>query len=163
MIPSGNFIIGCSNLCFQMGIFGCVCSFRGLDWDTQLHGIGTTVHRLLMELYEKAGDLRCWGLIRMISGMLRKKVEELDWVRQNYPIWWFSRIWDYHALWFSFEFRLISDGLFVMIYRMWMMKCVNLFVCVFVFVGLLWFTGSSKALNGGFTSWTEGKDHHCVS
>ncbi|XP_053485135.1 phosphorylase b kinase regulatory subunit alpha, skeletal muscle isoform isoform X3 [Ictalurus furcatus] len=52
---------------------------KGLDWDTQLHGIGTTVHRLLMELYEKAGDLRCWGLIRMISGMLRKKVEELDW------------------------------------------------------------------------------------
>ncbi|KAF7706342.1 phosphorylase b kinase regulatory subunit alpha, skeletal muscle isoform isoform X1 [Silurus meridionalis] len=52
---------------------------KGMDWDTQLYGIGTTVHKLLMELYEKAGDLRCWGLIRMISGMLRKKVEELDW------------------------------------------------------------------------------------
>ncbi|KAM9501697.1 phosphorylase b kinase regulatory subunit alpha, skeletal muscle isoform 2-T2 [Clarias gariepinus] len=52
---------------------------KGMDWDTQLHGKGTTVHRLLLELYEKAGDLRCWGLIRMISGMLRKKVEELDW------------------------------------------------------------------------------------
>lgn len=38
---------------------------------------------------------------------------------------------------FVVVFRLISDGLFVMIYRMWMMKCVNLFVCVFVFVGLL--------------------------
>ncbi|XP_062850268.1 phosphorylase b kinase regulatory subunit alpha, skeletal muscle isoform isoform X2 [Trichomycterus rosablanca] len=52
---------------------------KGMDWDTQLYGKGTTVRRLLTELYEKAGDLRCWGLIRMISGMLRKKVEELDW------------------------------------------------------------------------------------
>ncbi|TSL34647.1 Phosphorylase b kinase regulatory subunit alpha, skeletal muscle isoform [Bagarius yarrelli] len=52
---------------------------KGIDWDTQLHGKGTTVQKLLMDLYEKAGDLRCWGLIRMISGILRKKVEELDW------------------------------------------------------------------------------------
>ncbi|RXN32732.1 phosphorylase b kinase regulatory subunit skeletal muscle isoform-like isoform X2 [Labeo rohita] len=52
---------------------------KGMDWDTQLHGKGTTVKILLVELYEKAGDLRCWDLIRMISGMLRKKVEELDW------------------------------------------------------------------------------------
>ncbi|XP_049338140.1 phosphorylase b kinase regulatory subunit alpha, skeletal muscle isoform isoform X5 [Astyanax mexicanus] len=52
---------------------------KGMEWDTQLYGKGTTVRRLLLELYEKAGDLRCWCLIRMISGMLRKKVEELDW------------------------------------------------------------------------------------
>uniref|UniRef100_A0A671MWE2 Phosphorylase b kinase regulatory subunit n=1 Tax=Sinocyclocheilus anshuiensis TaxID=1608454 RepID=A0A671MWE2_9TELE len=52
---------------------------KGMDWDTQLHGKVTTVKSLLVELYEKAGDLRCWDLIRMISGMLRKKVEELDW------------------------------------------------------------------------------------
>ncbi|XP_017212584.1 phosphorylase b kinase regulatory subunit alpha, skeletal muscle isoform isoform X3 [Danio rerio] len=52
---------------------------KGMDWDTQLHGKGTTVKSLLVELYEKAGDLRCWDIIRMISGMLRKKVEELDW------------------------------------------------------------------------------------
>uniref|UniRef100_A0A8C1XYZ4 Phosphorylase b kinase regulatory subunit n=1 Tax=Cyprinus carpio TaxID=7962 RepID=A0A8C1XYZ4_CYPCA len=52
---------------------------KGMDWDTQLHGEGTTVKSLLVELYEKAGDLRCWDLIRMISGVLRKKVEELDW------------------------------------------------------------------------------------
>uniref|UniRef100_A0A672T6M6 Phosphorylase b kinase regulatory subunit n=1 Tax=Sinocyclocheilus grahami TaxID=75366 RepID=A0A672T6M6_SINGR len=52
---------------------------KGMDWDTQLHGKVTTVESLLVELYEKAGDLRCWDLIRMISGMLRKKVEELDW------------------------------------------------------------------------------------
>lgn len=59
----------------------CVFYRRGMDWDTQLHGNGTTVKSLLVELYEKAGDLRCWDLIRMISGMLRKKVEELDWVK----------------------------------------------------------------------------------
>ncbi|CAM4528128.1 unnamed protein product [Leuciscus chuanchicus] len=52
---------------------------KGMDWDTQLHGNDTTVKSLLVELYEKAGELRCWDLIRMISGMLRKKVEELDW------------------------------------------------------------------------------------
>lgn len=60
-------------------------SHRGMDWDTQLHGNGTTVKSLLVELYEKAGELRCWDLIRMISGMLRKKVEELDWV--NTSLW----------------------------------------------------------------------------
>uniref|UniRef100_A0AAR2J4W8 Phosphorylase b kinase regulatory subunit n=1 Tax=Pygocentrus nattereri TaxID=42514 RepID=A0AAR2J4W8_PYGNA len=52
---------------------------KGMEWDTQLHDKDSTVRELLLELYEKAGDLRCWGLIRMISGMLRKKVEELDW------------------------------------------------------------------------------------
>ncbi|XP_056156115.1 phosphorylase b kinase regulatory subunit alpha, skeletal muscle isoform [Lampris incognitus] len=51
---------------------------KGMDWDTGLHGTGTTVRSLLSELYEKAGEFKNWGLIRMISGMLRKKVEELD-------------------------------------------------------------------------------------
>lgn len=51
---------------------------RGMDWDTKLHGKGWMVRRLLSDLYEKAGSLKHWGLIRMISGMLRKKVEELD-------------------------------------------------------------------------------------
>lgn len=51
---------------------------RGMDWDTHLHGTGSTVRSLLTDLYEKAGELKQWGLIRMISGMLRKKVEELD-------------------------------------------------------------------------------------
>lgn len=49
-----------------------------MDWDTKLHGKGWTVRRLLSDLYEKAGMLKHWGLIRMICGMLRKKVEELD-------------------------------------------------------------------------------------
>ncbi|XP_034020856.1 phosphorylase b kinase regulatory subunit alpha, skeletal muscle isoform isoform X2 [Thalassophryne amazonica] len=52
---------------------------KGMDWDTHLHGKGSTVRSLLTDLYEKAGELKHWGLIRMISGMLRKKVEELDW------------------------------------------------------------------------------------
>ncbi|XP_028261482.1 phosphorylase b kinase regulatory subunit alpha, skeletal muscle isoform isoform X1 [Parambassis ranga] len=51
---------------------------KGMDWDTHLHGKGSTVRSLLTDLYEKAGELKQWGLIRMISGMLRKKVEELD-------------------------------------------------------------------------------------
>uniref|UniRef100_A0A8C2XLA6 Phosphorylase b kinase regulatory subunit n=1 Tax=Cyclopterus lumpus TaxID=8103 RepID=A0A8C2XLA6_CYCLU len=51
---------------------------KGMDWDTRLHGNGSTVRSLLSDLYEKAGELKHWSLIRMISGMLRKKVEELD-------------------------------------------------------------------------------------
>ncbi|XP_054457271.1 phosphorylase b kinase regulatory subunit alpha, skeletal muscle isoform isoform X2 [Anoplopoma fimbria] len=51
---------------------------KGMDWDTLLHGKGSTVRSLLSDLYEKAGELKHWSLIRMISGMLRKKVEELD-------------------------------------------------------------------------------------
>ncbi|XP_068443659.1 phosphorylase b kinase regulatory subunit alpha, skeletal muscle isoform isoform X2 [Clinocottus analis] len=51
---------------------------KGMDWDTRLHGKGSTVRSLLSDLYEKAGELKHWSLIRMISGMLRKKVEELD-------------------------------------------------------------------------------------
>ncbi|XP_020331217.1 phosphorylase b kinase regulatory subunit alpha, skeletal muscle isoform [Oncorhynchus kisutch] len=51
---------------------------KGMDWDTKLHGKGSTVRRLLSSLYDKAGNLKHWGLVRMISGMLRKKVEELD-------------------------------------------------------------------------------------
>ncbi|KAM8899034.1 phosphorylase b kinase regulatory subunit alpha, skeletal muscle isoform 2-T2 [Spinachia spinachia] len=51
---------------------------KGVDWDTQLRGKGCTVRSLLSDLYKKAGELKHWSLIRMISGMLRKKVEELD-------------------------------------------------------------------------------------
>ncbi|XP_078138639.1 phosphorylase b kinase regulatory subunit alpha, skeletal muscle isoform-like, partial [Centroberyx gerrardi] len=51
---------------------------KGLDWDTRLRGGGWPVRQLLAELYDRAGQLRHWGLVRMISGMLRRKVEELD-------------------------------------------------------------------------------------
>lgn len=54
-----------------------------MDWDTHLHGKGSTVRSLLTDLYEKAGELKHWSLIRMISGILRKKVEELDSVRHT--------------------------------------------------------------------------------
>ncbi|KAK7910474.1 hypothetical protein WMY93_015158 [Mugilogobius chulae] len=51
---------------------------KGMEWDTGLHGKGSTVQALLSDLYERVGELKHWGLIRMISGMLKKKVEELD-------------------------------------------------------------------------------------
>ncbi|XP_031440635.1 phosphorylase b kinase regulatory subunit alpha, skeletal muscle isoform isoform X2 [Clupea harengus] len=67
------------NLQDQADILHILFKDKGIEWDTQLRGRGTTVRQLLVELYEQAGALRQWGLIRMISGMLRKKVEELDW------------------------------------------------------------------------------------
>ncbi|XP_066501820.1 phosphorylase b kinase regulatory subunit alpha, skeletal muscle isoform [Hoplias malabaricus] len=51
---------------------------KGMAWDTRLHGKGWNVRKLLNELYEKAGRLRHWGLIRMVCGMLHRNVEELD-------------------------------------------------------------------------------------
>uniref|UniRef100_A0A8C0Y1G4 Phosphorylase b kinase regulatory subunit n=1 Tax=Castor canadensis TaxID=51338 RepID=A0A8C0Y1G4_CASCN len=49
------------------------------DWDTKLYEEGgATVRVLLTELYGKVGEIRHWGLIRYISGILRKKVEALD-------------------------------------------------------------------------------------
>ncbi|KAM4536686.1 phosphorylase b kinase regulatory subunit alpha, skeletal muscle isoform 2-T2 [Odontesthes bonariensis] len=66
------------NLQDQADILYILFKDKGMEWDTQLHGKGSTVKSLLAELYEKAGDLKHWGLIRMISGMLKKKVEELD-------------------------------------------------------------------------------------
>lgn len=53
-------------------------SCRGPDWDTQLNGqCGVTVHCLLNELYRKAGLNQEWGLIRYISGILKKRLEVL--------------------------------------------------------------------------------------
>uniref|UniRef100_A0A8C0XUS3 Phosphorylase b kinase regulatory subunit n=1 Tax=Castor canadensis TaxID=51338 RepID=A0A8C0XUS3_CASCN len=60
----------------QDGYFG---GARGPDWDTKLYEEGgATVRVLLTELYGKVGEIRHWGLIRYISGILRKKVEALD-------------------------------------------------------------------------------------
>ncbi|XP_036002175.1 phosphorylase b kinase regulatory subunit alpha, skeletal muscle isoform isoform X2 [Fundulus heteroclitus] len=67
-----------TNLQDQADILYILFKDKGMEWDTQLQGKGSTVRSLLSELYEKAGDLKLWGLIRMISGMLKKKVEELD-------------------------------------------------------------------------------------
>ncbi|XP_077356882.1 phosphorylase b kinase regulatory subunit alpha, skeletal muscle isoform isoform X6 [Festucalex cinctus] len=66
------------NLQDQADILYILFKDKGMDWDTSLQGKGVTVRSLLSDLYEKAGELKHWGLIRMISGMLRKKVEELD-------------------------------------------------------------------------------------
>lgn len=68
---------------FGVGVKASVLCSRGMEWDTQLQGKGCTVGSLLADLYEKAGDLKQWGPIRMISGMLKKKVEELDSVRHT--------------------------------------------------------------------------------
>lgn len=38
---------------------------------------GASVHSLLEELYAQAGACKEWGLIRYISGILRKRVEVL--------------------------------------------------------------------------------------
>ncbi|XP_037367540.1 phosphorylase b kinase regulatory subunit alpha, skeletal muscle isoform [Talpa occidentalis] len=60
----------------QDGYFG---GARGPDWNTGLHDEeGMTVRELLTDLYGKVGEIRHWGLIRYISGILRKKVEALD-------------------------------------------------------------------------------------
>uniref|UniRef100_A0A3Q3KZG3 Phosphorylase b kinase regulatory subunit n=1 Tax=Labrus bergylta TaxID=56723 RepID=A0A3Q3KZG3_9LABR len=66
------------NLQDQADILYILFKDKGMEWDTHLHGKGSTVRSLLSDLYEKAGELKHWSLIRMISGMLRKKVEELD-------------------------------------------------------------------------------------
>lgn len=62
--------------------WGFPCLDRGPSWDTNLSGQhGVTVHNLLSELYGKAGLNQEWGLIRYISGLLKKKVEVLAEVR----------------------------------------------------------------------------------
>uniref|UniRef100_A0A8C5LV49 Phosphorylase b kinase regulatory subunit n=1 Tax=Leptobrachium leishanense TaxID=445787 RepID=A0A8C5LV49_9ANUR len=68
----------CPTLQDQADILYILCVIKGLEWDTNLSGqSGVTVHNLLSELYNKAGLNREWGLIRYISGLLKKKVEVL--------------------------------------------------------------------------------------
>ncbi|XP_016073119.1 PREDICTED: phosphorylase b kinase regulatory subunit alpha, skeletal muscle isoform isoform X4 [Miniopterus natalensis] len=63
----------------QADILYMLYTMKGPDWDTRLYDEGnTTVRELLTELYGKVGEIRHWGLIRYISGILRKKVEALD-------------------------------------------------------------------------------------
>lgn len=53
---------------------------RGADWLVELSGPaqgGVSVRSLLEELYVQAGACKEWGLIRYISGILRKRVEVL--------------------------------------------------------------------------------------
>nr|XP_056717861.1 phosphorylase b kinase regulatory subunit alpha, liver isoform isoform X5 [Euleptes europaea] len=68
----------CPSLHDQADILYILYLIKGLDWETRLHGqCGITVHCLLSELYSKAGLNQEWGLIRYISGILRKRVEVL--------------------------------------------------------------------------------------
>lgn len=53
---------------------------RGADWPVELSAPGqggVSVRALLEELYVQAGACKEWGLIRYISGILRKRVEVL--------------------------------------------------------------------------------------
>ncbi|XP_036858776.1 phosphorylase b kinase regulatory subunit alpha, skeletal muscle isoform isoform X3 [Manis javanica] len=68
-----------SSLQEQADILYMLCSLNGPDWDTGLYDEeSVTVRELLAELYSRVGEIRHWGLIRYISGILRKKVEALD-------------------------------------------------------------------------------------
>ncbi|KAL7983725.1 hypothetical protein Chor_000601 [Crotalus horridus] len=68
----------CLTLHDQADILYILYLIKGLDWETHLYGqCGVTVHCLLNELYSKAGINQEWGLIRYISGILKKKVEVL--------------------------------------------------------------------------------------
>ncbi|XP_051877023.1 phosphorylase b kinase regulatory subunit alpha, skeletal muscle isoform isoform X2 [Pristis pectinata] len=69
----------CQSLQEQVEIIHLIYVMKGIDWNVQQEDHpDLTVHDLLMELYTKAGNEQHWGLIRYISGMLHKKVEELD-------------------------------------------------------------------------------------
>nr|XP_020644828.1 phosphorylase b kinase regulatory subunit alpha, liver isoform [Pogona vitticeps] len=69
----------CPTLHDQADILYILYLIKGLDWETQLYGqCGVTVHCLLNELYSKAGLNQEWGLIRYISGILKKRVEVLS-------------------------------------------------------------------------------------
>ncbi|XP_059823689.1 phosphorylase b kinase regulatory subunit alpha, liver isoform-like [Hypanus sabinus] len=68
----------CITLQDQADILYILYVIKGPDWDTNIGGQnGATVRSLLTELYSKAGQNREWGLIRYISGMLRKRIEVL--------------------------------------------------------------------------------------
>ncbi|XP_067903774.1 phosphorylase b kinase regulatory subunit alpha, skeletal muscle isoform isoform X1 [Heterodontus francisci] len=69
----------CTSLQEQVELVHIIYMTKGIDWDTNLaENSGATVRELLIELYTKAGTAHQWGLIRYISGMLQKKIEELD-------------------------------------------------------------------------------------
>ncbi|XP_074062998.1 phosphorylase b kinase regulatory subunit alpha, skeletal muscle isoform isoform X2 [Macrotis lagotis] len=69
----------CPSLQDQADILYMLYTMKGPDWHTAISGEeGGTVRELLTALYSKVGEARHWGLIRYISGILKKKVESLD-------------------------------------------------------------------------------------
>uniref|UniRef100_A0A3P9LFF6 Phosphorylase b kinase regulatory subunit n=1 Tax=Oryzias latipes TaxID=8090 RepID=A0A3P9LFF6_ORYLA len=70
----------CPTLQDQADILYILYVLKGADWVVELSGAGmggASVHSLLEELYAQAGACKEWGLIRYISGILRKRVEVL--------------------------------------------------------------------------------------
>ncbi|XP_060689280.1 phosphorylase b kinase regulatory subunit alpha, liver isoform-like isoform X3 [Hemiscyllium ocellatum] len=68
----------CLTLQDQADILYILSVIKGLDWDTNVGGQNcATVRSLMTELYSKAGQNWDWGLIRYISGMMRKRIEIL--------------------------------------------------------------------------------------
>uniref|UniRef100_A0AAZ3QR21 Phosphorylase b kinase regulatory subunit n=1 Tax=Oncorhynchus tshawytscha TaxID=74940 RepID=A0AAZ3QR21_ONCTS len=68
----------CPTLQDQADILYILCVMKGADWLVDMGGQGgVSVRCLLEELYAQAGANKEWGLIRYISGILRKRVEVL--------------------------------------------------------------------------------------
>uniref|UniRef100_A0A8C2WB75 Phosphorylase b kinase regulatory subunit n=1 Tax=Cyclopterus lumpus TaxID=8103 RepID=A0A8C2WB75_CYCLU len=70
----------CPTLQDQADILYILYAMKGADWLVELSGPGqggASVRSLLEELYVQAGACKEWGLIRYISGILRKRVEVL--------------------------------------------------------------------------------------
>ncbi|XP_030582000.1 phosphorylase b kinase regulatory subunit alpha, liver isoform isoform X2 [Archocentrus centrarchus] len=70
----------CPTLQDQADILYILYVMKGADWLVELSGPGqggVSVQSLLEELYVEAGACKEWGLIRYISGILRKRVEVL--------------------------------------------------------------------------------------
>ncbi|XP_029000119.1 phosphorylase b kinase regulatory subunit alpha, liver isoform isoform X2 [Betta splendens] len=70
----------CPSLQDQADILYILYIMKGADWLVELSGPGqggVSVRSLLEELYVQAGACKEWGLIRYISGILRKRVEVL--------------------------------------------------------------------------------------
>ncbi|XP_035508408.1 phosphorylase b kinase regulatory subunit alpha, liver isoform isoform X2 [Morone saxatilis] len=70
----------CPTLQDQADILYILYVMKGADWLVELSGPGqggVSVGALLEELYVQAGACKEWGLIRYISGILRKRVEVL--------------------------------------------------------------------------------------
>uniref|UniRef100_A0A8C2CA31 Phosphorylase b kinase regulatory subunit n=1 Tax=Cyprinus carpio TaxID=7962 RepID=A0A8C2CA31_CYPCA len=69
----------CPTLQDQADILYVLYAMKGSDWIVNLSGQGeATVRSLLEELYVRAGACKEWGLIRYISGILKKRVEVLS-------------------------------------------------------------------------------------
>ena len=63
-----------ANLYEQVELLQTLLSLKGLDVDTGFgqQGERITARDLLNEVYDKAGELRLWGIIRRVAGLMRK-------------------------------------------------------------------------------------------